>query len=397
MIDSNKATILIIRQGKSQSDLTEIIAGEETFEVHHANSWQEGLSLSSDIKPDAIFCDELLPLPDVFNLCKKIRDNPRLMSTAFILSAPPDSIEDKEKSLETGIDGWIERSDPPSLMIRKIKAWLRGVSLYKEWWNSYEGLKEKNNVLQMNFKELTTILIKIIDTYLPGINDHAKTAKAIAEYITEKLNVEGDKKKKIVFGTLLHEIGKVGIPRAMAEQAYHNLNISEKEIFSHHPAIGSMIISSVTGFKDSANAVYHQLENYDGSGIPDGLMGDEISIGAKIIRAIVFQEELYKAGFSTDEVIDHIKESLNKTLDPFIVDHLIDFLEERDQSLLIKKSRLTVDELKTGMILAEDVYSTSGIKLLPKGVTLQEKMIKILAERNSADPIIGGIYVFKDQ
>jgi len=96
-------------------------------------------------------------------------------------------------------------------------------------------------------------------------------------------------------------------------------------------------------------------------------------------------------------VIDHIKESLNKTLDPSIADHLIDFLEERDQSLLIKKSRLTIDELKTGMILAEDVYSTSGIKLLPMGVTLQEKMIKILAERNSADPIIGGIYVFKDQ
>jgi hypothetical protein len=125
-------------------------------------------------------------------------------------------------------------------------------------------------------------------------------------------------------------------------------------------------------------------------------MGDEIPIGAKIIRAIVLQEELYKAGFSTEEVIDHIKESLNKALDPSVAHHLINYLEEWDRTLLNKKTRFNVDELKTGMILAEDVYSASGIKLLPKGVALQEKMIKILTERNAADPIIGGVYVFKD-
>jgi HD-GYP domain-containing protein (c-di-GMP phosphodiesterase class II) len=157
-----------------------------------------------------------------------------------------------------------------------------------------------------------------------------------------------------------------------------------------------MIVSTVTGFKESANVIYHQLENYDGSGIPDGLMGDEISIGAKIIRAIVFQEELYRAGLSTEGVIGHVKSSLNKALDPFISDHLINFLEERDKSLFTNKLRLSLDELKEGMTLAEDVYSANGIKLLPKGVTIQEKIIKILNERNSADPIIGGIYVFKD-
>jgi len=157
-----------------------------------------------------------------------------------------------------------------------------------------------------------------------------------------------------------------------------------------------MIISTITGFKESANVIYHQFENYDGSGIPDALIGVEISIGAKIMRAIVFQEELYRAGLSTEGVIGRIKSSLNKALDPHIADYLINFLEERDKSLLANKSRLSLDELKEGMTLAEDVYSANGIKLLPKGVTIQGKMIKILNERNSSDPIIGGIYVFKD-
>ncbi|MCK7522719.1 MAG: hypothetical protein MZV64_36070 [Ignavibacteriales bacterium] len=56
-----------------------------------------------------------------------------------------------------------------------------------------------------------------------------------------------------------------------------------------------------------------------------------------------------------------------------MADHLINFLEERDKSLLANKSRLSLDELKAGMTLAEDVYSSNGIKLLPKGVMIQEK------------------------
>jgi len=397
VIEPGKATVLIVDQRQEgQGNIADIISREETFEVHLVNDWQKGLSLSNDIKPAVIICDGLIQWPNVLDFCKKLRDNPGLISTVFILLGPPHSIEDKEKGLQAGIDDWIEGTAPPSLIIGKIKAWLRTRSLGREGCSNCEVLQEKNTTLQKNFKELTIILVKTLDSHLPGINERAKTAKSIAEHIAERLNLDGEEKKKILFGALLHEVGKVGLPLAIAEKSYHSLNIAEKEIFSHHPAIGSMIISSITGFKDSANAVYHQLENYDGSGIPDALIGDEIPIGAKIIRAIVFQEELYKAGYSTDGVIGHIKSYLNKALDPYVADHLINFLEEQDKGLFIKKSRLNIDELKTGMTLAEDVYSASGIKLLPKGVTIQEKMIKILTERNSADPIIGGIYVFKD-
>lgn len=397
MIEPGKATVLIVDQRQhSQGNAADIISREETFEVHLVNDWQKGLSLSNDIKPAVIICDGSIQWPNVLDFCKKLRDNPGLISTAFILLGPPHSIEDKEKGLQAGIDDWIEGTAPPSMIIGKIKAWLRTRSLGREGCSNCEVLQVKNTTLQKNLKELTIILVKTLDSHLPGINERAKTAKSIAEHIAERFNLDGEEKKKILFGALLHEVGKVGLPLAIAEKSYHSLNIAEKEIFSHHPAIGSMIISSITGFKDSANAVYHQLENYDGSGIPDALIGDEIPIGAKIIRAIVFQEELYKAGFSTDGVIGHIKSYLNKALDPYVADHLINFLEEQDKGLFIKKSKLNIDELKTGMTLAEDVYSASGIKLLPKGVTIQEKMIKILTERNSADPIIGGIYVLKE-
>lgn len=401
MIGLNKAAILIIgqkRESKSAvNNVMDIVAEEDTFEVHQANNWQDGFSLAYEIKPDVIICDGSIPGPGVRELSRNIRSKPELVSTVLIIFGSRESIKDIQKDSEASIDDWVEESAPSSAIIEKIKTWLRAGNIYKERLKSYEDIIKKNNLLQTNFKELTIILVKILDTYLPGINDNSKTAKAIAEYISEKLNVKDEEKDKIVFGAFLHEIGKVGLPRVMVEKAYHDLSMGEKEVFSHHPSVGSMIISSITGFKNSANAVYHQLENYDGSGMPDGLMGDEIPIGAKIIRAIVLLEELYKGGFSSDEAIGRIKESLNKALDPFIADHLITYLEEQDRTLITRKTRFNIGDLKTGMVLAEDVYSASGIKLLPKGVTLQEKMIKIIAERNSSDPIIGGVYVFTEQ
>jgi response regulator RpfG family c-di-GMP phosphodiesterase len=397
MTGFSKARILIVDQRQeSESALADILSREESFEVRLVNDWRHEMLLSQEIKADVILCDGSMPWPDVLEFCRSLRANPGLTSMVFILLGPPHGIEEKERGLEAGIDDWIEKSVPASLITGKIKAWLRMKSLYEESKKNREALQEKNNILQANFKEMTIILIKTLDSYLSGINDRAKTAKSIAEYISAQLNLDGEEKKKILFGALLHEIGKVGLPHEIAKKDYHSLHIGEKEVFSHHPAIGSMIISTVTGYKDSANATYHQLENYDGSGIPDGLMGDEISVGAKIIRAIIFQEELFRAGFSTEGVIGHIKSSLKKALDPSIAEHLINFLEERDKSTLANKSRLTIDELQAGMTLAEDVYSASGIKLLPKGVPLYEKMIKILSERNSVDPIIGGIYVLKD-
>jgi response regulator RpfG family c-di-GMP phosphodiesterase len=397
MKGSANARILVVDQRQdNDSTLANILSREESFEVNVAHDWQHGLLASHEIEADAILCDGSMPWSDVLQLCRSLRTDPDCISMVFIIVGPPQGIEEKEKGLEAGIDDWIEKSVPASLIIGKIKAWLRTRDLYKDNRTHCESLQAKNDILEANLKELTTIILRILDSYLPGFNDRAKTAKAIGEYISERLNLEGEEKKKIIFSALFHELGKVGLPQSIAEKDYHDLSIGEREIYAHHPAIGSMIISSMTGFKESASAIYHQLENYDGSGIPDGLIGDEISVGAKIIRAIALQEELYRSGFTTEGVIGHIKSSLNKALDPLVAGHLINFLEESDKSQLASKSRMSLDELKAGMTLAEDIYSSSGIKLLPRGVLLQQKMITILSERNFVDPIVGGIYVFKE-
>jgi len=395
MVQKKAGILLFDNRPGERMPIADILSMEETFHLDRPGRGA-GLDFAREAKPDMIICDDSMPMGDVLDLCRHVRSDPELEATIIVLVRPFSDTEESAQGLEAGVDDWTEASTPPAVLINKIKAWLRIKNSRDESRAECRRLHDLNDVLDKNFKELAIILVKTLDTRIPGISERAEQARAIAEYIATKLKMDAHEKKYILLAAFLHEIGKVGLPEPIVRKHYRSLAMSEQALFHQHPLIGSMVVSAISGFKDSANFICHQLENYDGSGSPDGLMGREIPTGAKILRAIVFQEELGKGESAVQKIIDQLKRSSHKILDPIIAQHLIDYLDRRDGHLFPNTCRFEVDELKDGMILAEDVYASSGIKLLPKGAKLQEWMIRVLGERNYVDPIIGGVRVYKD-
>jgi HD-GYP domain-containing protein (c-di-GMP phosphodiesterase class II) len=192
---------------------------------------------------------------------------------------------------------------------------------------------------------------------------------------------------------LLHEIGKVGLPDDVVSKHFFALPAPMVGVFQQHVTVGSMVISAITGYREAAEAVYHQLKNYDGSGFPNGLMGEEIPIGAGILRAIVLHEELRSEGLTIERTIERIRSAMHTILEQRIANLLIEFLLNRGTDSDTNEIKVPVDELVPGMVIARDVYAASGVKLLPKGVELQEKLLAVLVDRNETDPVIGGVYV----
>ena len=101
-------------------------------------------------------------------------------------------------------------------------------------------------------------------------------------------------------------------------------------------------------------------------------------------------------GLSTEEVVGRVRSAMHSILNERIANLLIEYLLSHRTVADTNKLRLRVDELKAGMVVAEDIYAASGVKLLPKGVRLQDKTLAVLAERNETDPIIGGVYILTD-
>jgi response regulator RpfG family c-di-GMP phosphodiesterase len=259
-----------------------------------------------------------------------------------------------------------------------------------------EALKKANQHLEKNIEEMIVLLIQILEFRVPGARDRAISAKGAARYVSDRMNLGEAEKKKIAIAAFLHEIGKVGLPDGVIAKDGSSLPSSDRFVFQHYPVIGAMLVSTLTGFKEVAHDIYHQLENYDGSGVPDKLIEEELTLGARILRAINLYEESFSAGKSPDECIQRIRMSTNKSLDPRIAGFIVEFLIEKGKRFSCDAVRMSLSDLQPGMALAEDIYTRNGIKLLPKGVCLQEHMLRVLVERNQTDPIPGGVYVCKD-
>lgn len=232
---------------------------------------------------------------------------------------------------------------------------------------------------------------------IPQAKQRSDKAKDIAHYISNKLCLDEDTKKKVIFGAQLHEIGKVGISHKILTLKPKHLTQEELEAYNKYPIIGSVIISSITGYEEAAEYIYHQLENFDGSGKPDGLKKDEIPLGAKILRAITIIDELMIEGASYEETVETIRSSMNTKLDPIIASFLLNYLVENKTEKTREIINISIEELKPGMIVAEDVFSLTGVKIMPKDITVNERILNILLERHEVDPIIGGVYIYKKQ
>jgi response regulator RpfG family c-di-GMP phosphodiesterase len=365
------------------------------FQIFEAENGEEGIRIALETKPDLIISDYYMPVLDGIEFCRRVKSIPELASVIFLVLTVEKAVDRQVKAFEYGADDYIEKTTSPVVLTSKITAFLRIKQLQKELRIEKDKLVEANTVLERNFSELTAILLKIVDLRLPGAADRAGVAKLIAEHICEKLGIPDDIKQKIVFGAQLHEIGKIALPDNIADKSVETVSPAEKATFNQYPIIGSSIVSAISGFKSASDAICRQLENYDGTGTPDGLIAEEIVIGGRIIRSIIFQEELFKKGRPKEEIIQEIRQSANKIIAPPIATYLAEFIIESDKDFSISKHKVRIEELEAGMVIAEDVYAASGVKLIPKGIKLQEHMLQVLMERNSRDPIIGGVYVLK--
>src|SRR5437867_321912 len=88
--------------------------------------------------------------------------------------------------------------------------------------------------------------------------------------------------EEIELAGLLHDIGKIGVEdRILMKPA--RLDPDETELMQRHPIYGASILEPSTSLKPLVPLVLHHHENFDGSGYPDGLKGDDIPLGSRII------------------------------------------------------------------------------------------------------------------
>ncbi|HET9493417.1 MAG TPA: HD domain-containing phosphohydrolase [Chloroflexia bacterium] len=157
------------------------------------------------------------------------------------------------------------------------------------------------------------------------------TGRALA--LAQAMDLSIEEIENIRMGAILHDIGKIGIPDAVLNKP-GRLTPEEYELMKQHAAIGARIVQSVGALQGVVPIVRYHQERYDGSGYPEGLKGETIPIGARIIGVVdtygaMTEDRIYRPTPGHDAAIAELKRLSGRQFDPAVVKAFIELLDER--------------------------------------------------------------------
>jgi putative nucleotidyltransferase with HDIG domain len=178
-------------------------------------------------------------------------------------------------------------------------------------------------------------LARAIDAKSHWTAGHSERVTQLALKIGRVMGLNQKELDDLHRGGLLHDIGKIGIAPEILDKA-GKLTDEEYELMREHVRIGARILEPIQAYTDVIPIVLQHHEYYDGSGYPDGVSEEAISLGARIFTVsdhydALISDRPYRAGLAREVVIDFIKEGTGKKFDPRVVEAFLNVMAAEDE------------------------------------------------------------------
>ena len=261
-------------------------------------------------------------------------------------------------------------------------------------------LKKLNLKLKKNVSEILRSLSSLIELRNGSMRNHSNNVAILSTAIAEEIGLTAPEIERISTASQLHDIGMIGAPDIVLLKNVGELSPDEMTEYVKHPVRGQAAIDCIEDFRGPGILIRHHHEWYNGRGFPDGLKGDNIPMGARIIAiADRFERILHDEMQDIDSALAKVKSMLATQFDATLYTPLEKTARELFRSIERDTDSIEV-ELKTkdlapGMVISRDLISGTGLLLLRKGTVLSDKNIETLKRAVNLDPSKSGIFVNK--
>lgn len=297
----NRNTLLIADDMKVNRALLSLMFREQ-FQVVEAENGQEAIDYL-DAHGDCVAClllDLLMPVKDGFEVMEYMKQKQMLLTIPIILITSESTPETEENAYNLGAADVIYKPYVERVVMRRVK---NVVDLYTHK-NYMEALvKEKTQQIAQQAEEIKESneqliegLGKIIEYHTPASKEHSSRVKTFtglmmhyAQKMHPELGLTPEDTNAIVRASVLHDIGKLGVPDAILSKNINERTIEDTNILQSHPALGCDILKCFSKINDQKFyhccyeiCKYHH-ERYDGSGYPNHVAGDSIPLSAQIV------------------------------------------------------------------------------------------------------------------
>ncbi len=185
------------------------------------------------------------------------------------------------------------------------------------------------------FLHTSEALAEAVNSRDPYTGGHIRRVEHYSLLMAEALGLDEKEKEDLRLAAILHDIGKIGIDDSILRKT-EPLSPEEEAAMQKHPEIGGRPMSFVTEMRDIIPGVRHHHENYDGSGYPDGLKGDEIPLHARIIAIADAFDALttdrpYRRAVTREEALDILRSESGIRFDPALVELFCRLMREEEK------------------------------------------------------------------
>lgn len=252
---------------------------------------------------------------------------------------------------------------------------------------AHEAMVAANEKLKHNFITTIKILSSMIEMRGGNMAGHSRRVADLARRIGLKMGLDAREAQEVFIAALLHDIGKIGFSDEMLQMPVNLMNGDKLGQFRKHPQRAQELLMPLEELRGAANIVGAHMEQFDGSGFPDGMSGLSIPFGARIL-ALASDYDSLQHGVLVQRRVEPeaarqlIYDRSGKRYDPDVV-AAFRFLFDGEPVEQVRDIAVLSGELVPGMVLSSDLLSKDGLMLLSAEHELDQRNIHQVIEFES--------------
>ena len=317
------STILIVDDDPAGRQTLESILDEQGYQLEFAENGAQALQMIRKILPDVILLDVMMPGMDGFEVCRQVRSDPAIAEIPIIMLTALDDRRSFLNGLESGADDYLTKPYDR----HELRARLLGITRL----NRYRKLQDDRTIIEQAHSQLLSAYDATIEGWSRAMDlrdketeGHTQRVTQLSEKLAKIAGIRQDELIQIRRGSLLHDIGKLGVPDSILLTP-NKLTDGEWEVMRKHPQYAYEMIQPIEYLRPALDIPYCHHEKWDGTGYPRGLKGEEIPLSARIFAIVDVWDALtsdrpYRAAWDKQKTLQYINEQSGKHFDPHIVE-----------------------------------------------------------------------------
>ena len=313
-VDSShgRPVVLVVDDSRTIRTVIEACLSGINCDIRFAANGPTALEMIDADPPDLVLLDVQMPGMDGYEVCVRIRANPRFKLLPVVMITARTHTQDRVRALEKGADDFMTKPFERAELVARVRSSLRLKSLY--------------NTLD-SAEQVIFALAAAVEAKDSLTERHTRRVAESARHLGMRLGLSDASQDALYRGGIIHDIGKIGVSESILLKC-GPLDMGEQQRMQEHPDIGANIIAPLQTGSSLQPIIRHHHERFDGSGYPDGLRGVKIPLLARIISICdafdaLINDRPYRSGVSVDNAIATLRAGAGTQWDPELVELFI--------------------------------------------------------------------------